>query len=197
MPLTRRDLLKGTVIAAGGAAALLSAGEAAAAPRDSNRKLGSGKETFTICPYCGVGCGIIMRTEGDVIVNAEGDPNHPINEGALCSKGSALTNLRQVFTEEGKPALNPRRLTGVLYRAPGSDRWEEKSWDWAFTEIARRVKATRDATFERTDKNGIIVNRTMAIGHLGSAAIDNEENYLMVKLMRSLGVINIDHHARL
>lgn len=196
MSVTRREFLK-RAAAAGTATALLPDGSVQAAPRDSETKLRRGNETFTICPYCGVGCGIVLRTDGEVIVNAEGDPNHPINEGSLCSKGSSLVNLRQVYTEEGKPVLNPQRLTKVLYRAPGSDRWEEKTWDWALAEIAKRVKATRDATFETRDPSGVTVNRTMAIGHLGSAAIDNEENYLMVKLMRSLGVINIDHHARL
>lgn len=196
MTVTRRELLKRGALAGAGAA-LLTATGAEAAPRDSERKLKQGKDTYTICPYCGVGCGILMRTEGDVIVNAEGDPNHPINEGSLCSKGASVSNIRQVYTDEGKPALNPRRLTKVRYRAPGADKWEEKSWDWALAEIARRVKQTRDATFELKDAGGITVNRTMAIGHLGSAAIDNEENYLMVKMMRALGVINLDHHARL
>lgn len=196
MPLTRRDLLKRGALA-GAAAALLTDSTAEAAPRESERKLKEGEETYTICPYCAVGCGILIRTNGDVIVNAEGDPGHPINEGALCSKGASVANLRQVYNDEGKPVPNPLRLTRVKYRAPGSDRWEEREWDWALGEIARRVKATRDATFERRDAKGVTVNRTMAIAHLGSAALDNEENYLMVKLMRALGVINMDHHARL
>lgn len=195
MGVTRRDFIKGAAVA--GTAAALLPGGAQAAPRDSRRKLEAGKEYKSICPFCGVGCGITIRTDGEFIVDAQGDPEHPINEGALCSKGSSLANLRQIYTVEGKPALNSLRLTKVQYRAPGSDHWEEKSWDWALTEIAKRVKSTRDATFERTDAAGVTVNRTMAIGHLGSAAIDNEENYLMVKLMRALGVINIDHHARL
>lgn len=195
MTLKRRELLKRAALA--GAAAVLLPEAAQAVPRNSARKLRQGTETTTICPYCGVGCGIRIRTSGEFIVNAEGDPDHPINEGSLCSKGASLANLRQIYTKEGKAALNPQRLTKVMYRAPGSDTWVEKSWDWAIPEIAKRVKATRDATFETKDAAGVTVNRTMAIAHLGSAAIDNEENYLMVKLMRALGVINLDHHARL
>ncbi len=198
MRVTRRQLLKGAVGAGVMASLLPDAGLTAQGTlRDSNTKLSAGKTTNTICPYCSVGCGIVMRTQGDVIVNAEGDPEHPINEGNLCSKGSSVINLRQVYTDEGKPALNPRRLAGVLYRAPGSERWEEKSWDWALTTVAQRVKTTRDASFETKDPAGITVNRTMALGHLGNAASDNEDGYAMVKLMRALGIVRLDHEARL
>lgn len=156
------------------------------------------REVATVCPYCSVGCGAICQVAGGEVISIAGDPDHPINEGALCSKGGSLLNLRNIYDPRtGKLMLNPNRLTKVLYRAPFGTRWEEKSWNWALTEIAKRVKKTRDATFEAKDANGVTVNRTTAIGHLGSAAIDNEENYLMHKIMRALGVVNLDHHARL
>ncbi|GAW91086.1 molybdopterin oxidoreductase Fe4S4 region [Calderihabitans maritimus] len=155
------------------------------------------RETTTICPYCAVGCGIIVHTQEGKVVYTEGDPDHPINEGSLCPKGLSISDLSFIVDKNNKRVPNPRRLTKVLYRAPRSDRWEEKPWDWALNKIAERVKATRDATFEIKDENGVVVNRTQAIAHLGSASIDNEENYLMHKLARALGIINIEHHARL
>jgi len=197
MPISRRKFLKISAAASLTTLLLDKAAQAKGQLRDSTRKLTAGQETRTICPYCSVGCGIVLRTDGDLIVNAEGDPAHPINEGALCSKGSALSNLRQIYLEEGKPVLNPKRLTKVLYRAPGADQWAEKPWDWALAEIAKRFKATRDATFELKDQAGVTVNRTRAIAHLGSAALDNEECYALVKMQRAFGLQSIDHEARL
>lgn len=157
-----------------------------------------GREVPTICCYCSVGCGALCLVENNEVVAIVGDPDHPINEGALCSKGSSLLNLRNIYDRDiGKRTLNPKRMTKVLYRAPYSKSWEIVSWDWALEQIAKRTKATRDATFEKVDEKGITVNRTKAIAHFGSAAIDNEENYLFHKMQRALGVINMDHHARL
>lgn len=143
-------------------------------------------ETTTICPYCGVGCGLIVSARDGKVINVEGDPDHPINEGSLCSKGMALYQI----------ANNERRLDRVKYRAPGSSEWEEKSWDWALPEIAKRIKETRDKTFlaKEDDK---IVNRTNGIACLGGAALDNEECYLLSKFMRSLGVAYMEHQARI
>jgi len=155
------------------------------------------KEVPTICPFCAVGCGIICHVQDGQVINTEGDLDHPINEGTLCSKGSGLINTAFVYTDKGELKPNPERVTKVLYRAPGASDWEEKDWDWALREIAQRVKKTRDETFETTDENGVTVNRTKAIGHLGSAVINNEENYLLHKMMRGLGVITMDHCARL
>jgi formate dehydrogenase major subunit len=147
----------------------------------------------TICPYCSVGCGAIMhsRQEGgrQRIVNIEGDPDHPINRGALCSKGNALFQVHD--DPEG------RRLRYVEYRAPGTDRWERKSWDWAMAEIAKRVQQTREATFVATNAAGQTVNRTPGIACLGGAALDNEEAYALSKLMRSLGLVYLEHQARI
>ena len=149
-------------------------------------------ETLTICPYCAVGCGMIVASENGRVVNIEGDPDHPINQGSLCSKAMALP---QVNTVNGE--VNPRRLQTVKYRAPGSTEWEEKSWDWAIDKIARRIKDTRDQYFIQTDSEGQTVNRLEAIASLGGAALDNEECSLVIKAMRALGLVFIEHQARI
>lgn len=157
-----------------------------------------GKEVPTVCCYCSVGCGALCLVENNEVVAVVGDPDNPINEGALCSKGSSLLNLRNIYDRDiGQLTLNPKRVTEVMYRAPNSTNWQTVSWDWAIEQIAQRVKTTRDATFEKTDIKGVTVNRTRGIAHFGSAALDNEENYLLHKMHRAFGVINIDHHARL
>lgn len=153
-------------------------------------KLKSSKQSTTICPYCAVGCGLICSTDTKAkkIINIEGDPDHPINEGALCAKGSALFQTT---------ANNPNRLQKVLYRAPGSDRWQEKSWEWALNEIAKRVKNTRDANFIEKNAKGETVDRVEAIAHVGSAALDNEELWPLQAMMRALGLVYIEHQARI
>ena len=197
MTLTRRELLKRTA-AAGSMLPLLGAdAEKAVASEQEGLKTDRTKVTRTICPYCSVGCGILAHTRNGELVTVSGDPEHPINEGTLCSKGASIMNLRLVPEKNGKYAPNPRRVTQVLYRAPGASRWEPKSWDWAIRRIGARVKQVRDDTFEHTDGKGVPVNRTFALAHVGSAALDNEENYALVKLMRSLGVVRVEHHARL
>lgn len=194
--LSRRDLLKRS-LAAGSLLALTDLGQDAEAAVGGAPKTEGADEVRTICPYCSVGCGIIISVKDGEVINAAGDPEHPINEGALCSKGASVMNIRLVADKNGKYVPNPRRLQKVLYRAPGASAWEEKDWDWAISRIAERVKETRDATFETKDANGVTVNRTFAISHIGSAALDNEENYVLAKLMRSLGVVRLEHHARL
>lgn len=196
MALTRRDLLKRA--AAGGMLPLLGVNaEEAEATAQEGLKTDQTSVTRSICPYCSVGCGILLHTRNGELVTVSGDPEHPINEGTLCSKGASVMNLRLVPDKYGEYTPNPRRVTQVLYRAPGAVKWEPKSWDWAISRIAAKVKETRDATFEQKDDNGVTVNRTFALAHVGSAALDNEENYALVKLMRSLGVVRVEHHARL
>jgi len=195
LTLTRRELLKQT-IAAGSLLGLLEAGTAEAAS-GQGLKTSQANVTRTICPYCSVGCGILMHTEGGELINAAGDPEHPINEGALCSKGASVMNLRLVAGKDGAYSPNPRRIQKVLYRAPYATDWEEKDWDWAMAQIAKKVKATRDASFQAKDANGVTVNRTFAMAHIGSAALDNEENYVLAKMQRALGVVRVEHHARL
>jgi len=121
------------------------------------------------------------------IVNIEGDPDHPINEGALCAKGAALSQL----------ANNDSRLTTPMYRAPYSSQWQKVSWDWALWTIAKRVKKSRDESFEQKNAKGQVVNRTTAIANVGSSALDNEECWLIQGLMRSLGLVYIEHQARI
>lgn len=196
LTLTRRDLLK-TTLAAGGALSLLELGGTAEAKTAEQLKLEGAKDYKTICPYCSVGCGIQVWVKDGEVVHVNGDPEHPINEGTLCPKGASIMNLRLVAGKDNQYVPNPRRLTKVLYRAPGGTDWEEKDWDWAIERIARKVKEARDATFETKDANGVTVNRTFAMAHIGSAALDNEENYALVKMMRALGLVRVEHHARL
>lgn len=145
-------------------------------------------EAATICPYCSCGCGLIIATGPDGhIINAEGDPENPHNRGALDPKSISVTQLSQ----------SPLRLKTPLYRAPGSSQFVEKDWDWTVSEVARRIKSTRDATFEKTNDKGVTVNRTPAITFLGGAANNDEECYLAVKLARALGLVYIEHQARI
>ncbi|MBW1845335.1 MAG: twin-arginine translocation signal domain-containing protein [Deltaproteobacteria bacterium] len=183
---SRRDFLKtaglGTAAVVTGTA--IAPGTASAA--HSPLKTDGATKTITVCPFCGVGCGQIAYTEGNKLLHVEGDPDHPISEGTLCSKGAALSQVTN----------NPRRLRQVMYRAPGSSKFEPRSWEWAFARIAERVKATRDASFQ-TKSGEQTVNRTEAIACLGGAALDNEECYLLVKAMRTLGITYIEHQARI
>lgn len=166
-------------------------------------RIKNAKETFTICPFCSVGCGIVVHTVGGKVINTEGDPDHPISEGTLCSKGASLYQI----------VNNPTRITTPMYRAPGASEWKEVEWDWALDEIAKRVKETRDRTFKTSSKSRVkekapdgtekdvekefVVNRTDGIAHVGSAALDNEECYMLQKLLRSWGVVYIEHQARI
>jgi len=190
MELSRRDFLKASGAGVGGFFLLkFLDGDAAlaASPRTLPLRKKVGEKT-TICPYDGSGCGFLVTTEDSKVVNIEGDPDHPVNRGAACAKGGTL---RQMSAE------NPWRLRKVLYRRPGGMEFEEKSWDWAIDEIARRIKTTRDAAFIEKDSKGNIVNRAETIANIGGAALDNEECYLLVKLARSLGIVYLEHQARL
>ena len=150
----------------------------------------------TICPICGVGCGVLCSVEDGKLVNIEGDPDHPISEGSLCSKGSAIFNMYYLY-ENGELVQNPQRMNKVLYRAPKATDWEEKDWDWAITEIAKRAKATRDDYFKENNAAGQTVNRCEALAWVGTAMGTNEENYLYQKFCRAMGITNLDHCARL
>lgn len=184
MELSRRQFLK----LGGATSALLASGgyaaPVAAAPRS---KVKWTQETATICPYCAVGCGIIVGTRDGKVVNTEGDPDHPISRGALCSKGGTLNQL----------VNSDRRITKPMYRAPGASEWQEVEWDWALDEIAKRLKQTRDANWIETDADGRLVRRTEALASAGSAALDNEECSLLVKALRSMGLVYIEHQARI
>src|SRR5688572_9735215 len=180
---TRRQFLKGLTTGTVAIGALTQSGCAPAIPPLKTR---GATETTTVCPFCGVGCGQVVASRDGKVINIEGDPGHPISEGTLCSKGASGIQV----------VNNSRRLQKVLYRAPGGKAWEEKSWDWTLGRIAARVKETRDKTF-KTSVEGGVVNRTEAIACLGGSALDNEEAYLLVKLMRALGLVYVEHQARL
>ncbi len=150
-----------------------------------------------ICSICGVGCGVLSFVEDGKIVGTEGDPDHPISEGTLCSKGSALYNMYYTYDGKGNAVENPQRMTKVLYRAPKATDWEEKDWDWAIEKIARLTKDTRDKHFKETNANGEVANRCEALAWVGSAMCNNEENYLYRKFVAANGIVNLDHCARL
>jgi formate dehydrogenase major subunit len=189
MEITRRTFLKisgataaGTMI--GGLGFDLSPAEVYA----QELRIKGAKETTTICCYCSVGCGIIVHTDGQgKVINAEGDPDHPISEGALCAKGASSYQI----------AVNPNRLQKVLYRAPYSSAWKEVKWEWALEKIAANIKKNRDASFMEKNAAGQVVNRTNGIASVGSAALDNEECWLYSKMLRALGLIYIEHQARI
>jgi formate dehydrogenase major subunit len=156
-------------------------------------KIARTTETRSTCPYCSVSCGVIIHTLGDKakntvpqVVHVEGDPDHPINRGTLCPKGSSLE----------QDILNDRRLLRPQVRRPGGEGWEDIGWDQALDEIARRVKQTRDATFVAADAKGRTVNRCEGLAFTGGCTDTNEFNYLVVKTMRSLGVCYLENQAR-
>ncbi len=182
MEIKRRSFLAGSGAALGLAGADLGVKEARAQIVAAAR---SGTMTGTVCPCCALGCGAILFTSRRKLKRVEGDPDHPINRGALCAKGSALAQV----------ADNPRRVTKVKYRAAGAAEWEEKDWDWALRRIARLVQKTRDAAFTPVDAQGRTVNRTEAIACLGGAALSNEEGYALGKLARALGLVYLEHEA--
>ena len=186
MPVTRRDFLKLT--GASTAGAFFGGLSFLKGCKSVPAKLSGATETTTICPYCGVGCGLIVSSKDGKVINIEGDPDHPVNRGSLCSKGSALYQVAQ----------NPlkRRLTKVQYRKPGGKNWEAISWDKAIKMIAKRVKDTRDKTF--VEKEGeFIVNRASGLVGLGGAALDNEECYVWSKFSRIMGISYLEHQARI
>ena len=185
MELSRRGFLK----LSGGAigASVIGVGYKPAQAYAAPLAIQYARETITICPYCAVGCGVIVHTRGGEVINTEGDPDHPINRGTICSKGAALYQLRH----------NEKRITEPMYRAKGSKEWKKVSWDWSLDQIAHKIKETRDATFMENNAKGQVVNRTDGIASVGSAALDNEECYLFQKLLRSWGLVYIEHQARI
>lgn len=189
MKLTRREFLRLSGAAAG---TVSLAGKKAEAGELDAFKGGVPwtQVTPSICPYCAVGCGIGVGTANGKVVNIEGDPDHPINQGSLCSKGATLKQL----------VNSDRRITKPMYRAPRTGEWRTVEWDWALDQIARRIKKTRDDTWTETDSRGLsylTVRRTQRIASVGSAALDNEECSLLVKALRAMGLVYIEHQARI
>ena len=155
--------------------------------RAQELRIKSAKATPSICPYCSVGCATLVYTIDGKIVNIEGDPRSPFNEGTLCPKGAAIYQLH----------VNPNRPTKVLHRAPGAAEWEEWSLERAMDRVAELVKKTRDETFIERLEDGKAVNMTPAIFSLGGATLDNEWNHVQQKLMRGLGIVAIENQARI
>jgi formate dehydrogenase major subunit len=191
MSLSRRDFLKfsgatAAGVAAGTGAIDLAPVEAAA----TSLKIKEAQAFASVCPYCAVGCGQLIYVKDGKIIDIEGNPDTPHTLGRLCPKGAATIQLSN----------NPLRPTKALYRAPGSDRWEEKPLDWMYEQIAKRYYDTREKHFIEKEKNRdgreVTVNRLEAIASLGSACIDNEECYLLSKLNRTLGIVYHEHQAR-
>jgi formate dehydrogenase major subunit len=192
MDVSRRTFIKTTIVGGAG----LSAFGFNLAPvyaQTQGLKIARTTETRSTCPYCSVSCGVIIHTIGDKaknvtpqVVHVEGDPDHPINRGTLCPKGASLE----------QEIVNDRRLLKPQVRRPGSDHWEDITWETAFNEIGQWVKKTRDETFVEKDEKGLTVNRCEGIAWTGGCTDTNELNFLAVKTMRSLGVCYFETQAR-
>ncbi len=199
MDLTRRGFFKATGAAFATTMAYeLSAQTPAFAVETSDEwKLVRTDEYTNICCYCACGCGSLCSSRDGELINVEGDPDHPINEGGLCPKGASMFQLRNIVDPDTHEIIkNPDRVTSPMVRRPGSSDWEPIEWDEAISEIARHVKDTRDATFVETDDNGLTVNRTLGIASLGGSQQNVEEDYLILKAMRGLGIAAVDNQAR-
>jgi formate dehydrogenase major subunit len=155
--------------------------------REAGARVAGLKATESICPYCAVGCGQVVYTRDGELIDIEGNPRSPINQGTLCPKGSASRQLVQ----------QPGRLTKVRYRAPRATEWQELDLETAMDMIAERVIAAREAGWQDIDHNGKRVDRTLGFAHLGGATLDNEENYLIKKGFTALGAVQIENQARI
>ena len=194
MQPTRREFLKATTLG-GVAVSILGFDLTPAYAAVRELKIARTTETRSTCPYCSVSCGVIIHTLGDrsrnvkpTVVHVEGDPDHPINQGTLCPKGITLKHN----------IVNDRRLTKVMYRAPGSTAWQERSWDFAIDRIAHLVKETRDRRFVEKEAASPTINALTAVGVIGGCTDTNEINYLLVKAFRAgLGVVPIEQQARI
>jgi len=202
VPVTRRQFLRFSAVSAAGVSAAglsasslailgFSATEVLAEVREY--KLARTTETRNTCPYCSVGCGLLMYSLGDKAKNApaeiihiEGDPDHPVNRGTLCPKGAGLLDF----------VHSPNRLKYPEYRAPGSDRFVRISWDDAFDRIAHLMKNDRDQNFIAKNADGATVNRWLSTGFLAASASSSESGYLTHKVVRSLGMLAFDNQAR-
>jgi len=195
MDISRRDLLKSTaLVAGGGLVSALGFDLRPAYAQTRGLKISGAREFKTVCPYCAVGCGTIAYVHGsgglntvNSVIHVEGDPDSPINGGTLCPKGAAQMQL----------AMSPRLEHSPKFRRAGASEWEDVDWDWAMEWFARKFKDARDATFVERDAEGRTVNRCEGIGWVGSATVTNEDAYLIAKTMRSMGIVYLDHQARI
>ncbi len=191
MGLSRRDFLRvsGSAVAGSALGGLIGIGAdlGPARARAQELRIQDAKATPSLCPYCSVGCATLIHTIDGQIVNIEGDPRSPVNEGTLCPKGAAIYLLH----------MNPNRPTQVLHRAPGATDWDVWDLERAMDRVAELVKKTRDETFLERLPDGKLVNMTPAIFSLGGATLDNEWNHMQQKLMRGLGIVAIENQARI
>ena len=190
MELSRREFLR--YAGAGGATALGGLTGQDNAPRDGLTesqalRITDSRTVPSICPFCSVGCATLIHVKDGEIINIEGDPRSPHNEGTLCPKGAAIYQLHK----------NPNRPTKVLHRKPGAADWEEVELSWAMDRVAQLIKKTRDETFIERLPNGKLVNMTPAIFALGGATLDNEFNHVAQKFNRGLGIVAIENQARI
>jgi formate dehydrogenase major subunit len=155
--------------------------------RRAEARIAGLKVTESVCPFCAVGCGQLVYTRGGELVDIEGNPRSPINQGTLCPKGASSRQLVQ----------QPGRLTKVRYRRAGGTEWEELELERAMDMIAERVIAARESGWQKNDRDGRRVDRTLGFAHLGGATLDNEENYLIKKLFTAMGAIQIENQARI
>ena len=192
MEVTRRQFLQ---LGATGAGALgvspLGFNLTLATQVRQNLRIDGATVSHSVCPYCAVGCALLAYTKkssngGVELLQIEGDPDSPVNEGRLCPKGASALQL----------AVSRRRVASPLYRSPGATEWKQVSWDFALDSLARNVKASRDRTFVTMDGNGNVVNRCEGIAFAGGAAFSSEEGYLAAKLMRGLGLVYLEQQAR-
>ena len=192
--VNRRQFLKLTSAGLGSSsAAMLGFAPGAALAEVRAYKLTRATEVRNTCPYCSVGCGLLMYSLGDraknarpEIIHIEGDPDHPVNRGTLCPKGAALLDF----------VHSPNRLKYPEYRAPGSNQWQRISWNDAFARIARLMKDDRDKNFTTQTADGLTVNRWLTTGLLAASASSNESGYITGKFVRSLGMLAVDNQAR-
>jgi formate dehydrogenase major subunit len=190
LAISRRDLLKRTLGSGVGLAvgSLIDVAEVRAATK--NLKLANVNEFTTSCNFCSCGCGMIASVRDGKLVAMEGDYDHIVNRGSLCAKGVSMFATH----------VSPNRLQTPRYRAPGSDHWEEITWEQAVDRIAQKVKKTRDTSWIATEKLGdkdVPVNRTDSFAFMGGAQNTNEECYLFQKAARLLGTVYVEHQARL
>jgi formate dehydrogenase major subunit len=188
MKVTRRDFIKVTGLGATTIAlSQLGVDLGPAKAYAKKLKIKGAKETISICPFCSVSCHFIAHTRNGKVVSTEGDPGYPVSEGAVCAKGATMLSMIN----------SHHRILKPKYRAPYSDHWEEKSWDWMLNQLARRIKETRDKNFKTYNDSGQRVNRVEEIFHLGSSQMSNEECSVVHQAMRALGVVHMDHQARI
>jgi formate dehydrogenase major subunit len=192
MEVTRRQFLKAGAVGAGTiGASVLGFDVAQAKQEQQHLRIEGATVSRSVCPYCAVGCALLAYTRKDAngkveLLQIEGDPDSPVNEGRLCPKGASALQL----------AVSRRRVPSPLYREPGAAEWKQVSWDFALDKLAQNIKASRDRTFVTEDADGHVVNRCEGVAFAGGAAFSSEEGYFATKLMRAIGIVYMEQQAR-